>query len=157
MKFYEFIEELQRLNPKKVIMVKTGTFFNSIGKDAIILDKTLGLKRTCFARGLCKVGLPVRYVKENIEVVKKRITEKNIAVICYDEIENGRYKFKEKSYDILFETDGECENEIRKNTGCIVCENNMYGKNTNKYTIEHENFDKIIEGIEKILNYIKNK
>ena len=38
MKFYEFIESLQRLNPNKIIMIKTGAFFNSIGRDAIILE-----------------------------------------------------------------------------------------------------------------------
>ena len=44
MKFYEFIESLQSLNPNKIIMIKTGAFFNSIGRDAIILEKILGLK-----------------------------------------------------------------------------------------------------------------
>ena len=38
MKFYEFIESLQSLNPNKIIMIKTGAFFNSIGRDAIILE-----------------------------------------------------------------------------------------------------------------------
>ena len=67
MKFYEFIESLQSLNPNKIIMIKTGAFFNSIGRDAIILEYTLGLKRSCFAKGLCKVGFPVSYVRDNLE------------------------------------------------------------------------------------------
>lgn len=67
MKFYEFIENLQKRTPDKVVMVKNGAFFNSIGKDAIVLEKVLGFKRTCYARGLCKCGMPVSYVKENME------------------------------------------------------------------------------------------
>ena len=34
-------------------------------------------KRTCFSKGLCKVGMPVMYVRKNIEKVKKRLKEKN--------------------------------------------------------------------------------
>ena len=97
MKFYEFIESLQSLNPNKIIMIKTGAFFNSIGRDAIILEYTLGLKRSCFAKGLCKVGFPVAYVRNNLEEIKKRLKDKNLGIIIYDEVENGRYKFKNKS------------------------------------------------------------
>ena len=72
MKFYEFIEYLQKENPNKVIMVKNGAFFYAIGRDAIILERVLGLKKTCHSKFLCKCGMPVSYVMENIEKVKKR-------------------------------------------------------------------------------------
>lgn len=58
MKFYKFVEELRKLHPNKIIMIKVGAFFNSIGKDAIVLEHKLGLKRTCFAKGICKTGIP---------------------------------------------------------------------------------------------------
>ncbi len=64
MKFYEFIENLRKLNPDKMIMIKTGAFFNSVGRDAIILEHILGLKRTCFAKGVCKVGVSVHTLKK---------------------------------------------------------------------------------------------
>ena len=51
--------------------------------------------------------MPVMYVRENIEKVKKRLKEKNLSIIIYDEIKGGRYKFKNKEYDILFELEGE--------------------------------------------------
>lgn len=161
MKFYEFILKLQELNPEKIIMVKSGAFFNSIGKDAIILEHVLGFKRTCFAKGLCKVGMPVTYVRENMEEVKRRLKKKEISIIIYDEMKGGRYKFGNKEYGILFELEGKNIKEERKCLNCKECGNNIYNKNTNKYTIEKEDFEKINKNtrkiIENLLNIIKEK
>ncbi len=145
MKFYEFIQYLQKENPDKVIMVKSGAFFNAIGRDAIVLESVLGFKRTCHAKLLCKCGLPVSYVKENLEKVKNRLKEKNISIILYDEVEGGRYKYNNKTYDVLFELEGESIKENRNSLNCIECKNNVYNKDINKYEIEKENFDNLIK------------
>ena len=39
--------------------------------------------------------------------IKNRVKEKNLGIIVYDEIEDGRYKFKDKSYDVILELEGE--------------------------------------------------
>ncbi len=143
MKFYEFLQMLQKRTPDKVIMVKNGAFFNSIGKDAIVLEKVLGFKRTCYARGICKCGMPVSYVKENMEKVIKRLKEKNISIIIYDEKEGGSFKYKNKEFDVLFELEGETIKEDRKNLNCLECSNNKYAKETNIYTIEKEKVEEI--------------
>lgn len=145
MKFYEFIQYLQKEKPDKVIMVKSGAFFNAIGRDAIVLESVLGFKRTCHAKLLCKCGLPVSYVKENLEKVKNRLKEKNISIILYDEVEGGRYKYNNKTYDVLFELEGESIKENRNSLNCIECKNNVYNKDINKYEIEKENFDNLIK------------
>lgn len=106
MKFYEFIEELQKINENKVVLIKSGVFFNAVGRDAIILEKIFNLKRTCFTKGVCKVGLPVNYVKENILKIKKKLEENNIGFVVYDEIQNGNFKFNNKEYGILYELEG---------------------------------------------------
>ena len=155
MKFYEFIENLQKLNPNKIIIIKTGAFFNSIGRDAIILEYILGLKRSCFAKGLCKVGFPVKYLKNNLKEIEKKLKDKNLGIIVYDEIENGRYKFKEKSYDIILELNGDTITETRKNTDCNKCKNNLYQKETNTYTIKQENYEKLAKKVEEFLENIK--
>lgn len=82
MKFYESVLELQKLNKNKVVFVKSGVFFNSIGKDAIILEKVLGLKRTCVTKGICKVGLPTNYVRENFSKIKEKL-EKIILALYF--------------------------------------------------------------------------
>ena len=155
MKFYEFIESLQSLNPNKIIMIKTGAFFNSVGRDAIILEYTLGLKRSCFAKGLCKVGFPVAYFRNNLKDIEKRLKDKKLGIIVYDEVENGRYKFKNKSYDRILELNGDEIEETRKNTNCNECSKNQFGKNTNIYTIKKEDYEKLAKKVEEFLNNIK--
>ena len=44
MKYTEIIEKLQKEEKGKIIIVKCGAFFVSLGKDAVILHKLLGLK-----------------------------------------------------------------------------------------------------------------
>ena len=154
MKFYEFIQFLQNENPDKVVMVKSGAFFNAIGRYAIILEKVLGFKRTCHTKLLCKCGLPVSYVRENLEKVKTRLKEKNISIILFDEIEGGRYKYNNKTYDVLFEIKGESIKENRNSLNCMECKNNVYNKDINKYEIEKENFDNLIKIIKSEINKI---
>lgn len=96
MKFYEFVLELQKLNKNKVVFVKSGVFFNSIGKDAIILEKVLGLKRTCVTKGICKVGLPTNYVRENFSKIKEKLEKNNIGFVFYDEMQTGNLIFNDR-------------------------------------------------------------
>ena len=127
MRFVDFVEELQKLNKNKVVFVKSGVFFNSIGRDAIILEKVLGLKRTCLGKGICKSGLPVNYVRENLDKIKDKFKENNIGFIIYDETENGNFIFNNRKYGVLLEMDGDVIEE-RKNTNCLECKNNIFEK-----------------------------
>lgn len=104
---------------------------------------------------MCKVGVPVAHFKENLEKIKNRVKEKNLGIIIYDEIEDGRYKFKDKSYDIILELEGESISETRKNTNCNECKNNVYVKETNMYTIRKEDYEELIKKFEKFLESIK--
>ena len=115
MRFYEFIQGLQRVNKNKVALVKAGVFFYSCGRDAIILEKIFNLKRTCFTKGVCKVGLPVSYVKENILKIKQKLEENNLGIAIYDEMENGNVIFNNKKYGILFEMKGNNIEEEKEN------------------------------------------
>ena len=70
----------------------------------------------------------------------------------------GRYKYNEKTYDVILEIEGESIKEDRKNLNCINCENNVYTKNLNKYEIEKGNFDNFINKLKEIINnVIKDK
>lgn len=164
MGFYEFAEKFKKENPNKIVFIKTGAFFNCIGKDAIIVEKLLGLKRTCFAKGMCKCGMPVQYWRKNIQEVRKVVKEKNIGIIIYDEIKNGKYKYNDKYYDILLNEEGDYFDIEPIN--CKECTKNIFfkeSKDTNYYSIKREEYEemsycikKILEDIEKIFEIIKN-
>lgn len=155
MKFYEFIEKLQIEYDGKIILVKNGAFYNAIGKDAIIIENIFKLKRTCFAKNICKCGFPVYYHNENIDMFKAKLQEKGIAIVVFDKNENGRYSYKGKKYDILFEIKGREIKERRRNTNCLECKNNKYYKELNMYTLLKEDSDKREERLKEILEKIK--
>lgn len=126
MKFYEFVEKLQKEYSGKIILIKNGTFFNAIGKDAIVLENVTGIKRTCFAKGICKCGFPVYYYEQNLDKFKQRLQETKMSVIVFDEKKDGKYVYKDRKYDILFEIKGKTINETRKNLNCLECGDNKY-------------------------------
>lgn len=81
MKYAELIEELQRKEKNRIILVKCGAFFVALGKDAIMLNKLLGLKLTCQKDKLCKAGIPIQSVLKYV-----------------DELENIGYSFSIYDY-----------------------------------------------------------
>ena len=161
MKFYEFIEKLQEEYDGKIVLIKNGAFYNAIGRDAIIVENIFKLKRTCFAKSICKCGFPVYYHSENIDKFKEKLEKEGIAIVVFSPQENGRYNYNGKKFDILFEIKGREIKEKRRNTNCLECENNIYYKELNMYTILKEEADKreekLKEILEKIKDYIKLK
>ena len=155
MKFYDFVVKLQREYDGKVILIRNGTFYNAIGKDAIIVENIFNLKRICFAKTICRCGFPVYYYQQNLDIFKEKLKEAGISIIIFDEKENGRYVYKNKKYDILFEIKGRDIKEKRENLDCLQCNNNKYYKETNQYTILKEEADIREEKIRNILKRLK--
>ena len=64
MKFLKLIEELQAKeeNKGKVVIARCGVFMTAIGKDAIFLNKVLGINLTCLKPGICKTGIPLNSI-----------------------------------------------------------------------------------------------
>lgn len=61
MKFTDIVEELQKTE-KRIILARCGVFMVAIGRDALFLNKTFGLKLSCLKPGICKVGIPLNYI-----------------------------------------------------------------------------------------------
>ena len=78
-----------------------------------------------------------------------------MGIIVYDEVKDERYRFKDKSYDVILELKGESILETRRNTNCNECKNNVYVKETNMYTIRKENYEELVKKFEKFLESIK--
>lgn len=155
MKFYDFVAKLQKEYDGKVILIKNGTFYNAIGKDAIIVENIFKLKRVCFAKSICKCGFPVYYYQQKLDIFEEKLKKAGISIIIFDEKENGRYIYKNKKYDILFEVKGRDIKERRENLDCLQCNNNIYYKETNQYTILKEEADIREEKVRSMLNKVK--
>lgn len=75
----------------------------------------------------------------------------------FDEVEDGKYNYNDKTYDVILEIEGKSIKEDRKNLGCHNCENNIYAREVNKYVIEKENFDHFMKKIKLKLNNLLKK
>ena len=75
----------------------------------------------------------------------------------FDEVEDGKYNYNDKTYDVILEIEGKSIKEDRKNLGCHNCENNIYAREVNKYVIEKENFDHFMKKIKLKFNNLLKK
>ena len=103
--------------------------------------------------------MPVTYVRENINKIAEKLKEKDLGIIIYDEIENGNFKFNDKSYGILFQMEGKNIEETRKNTNCLECKNNINLNiiNNKEYTLKKEDYIEIVKILEVLLGKFKEK
>ena len=108
MKYTELVEKLQKQEKNRIIMVKCGAFFVALGKDAIILNRLLGLRLNCQKDKLCKVGVPLQSILKYV-----------------DELENIGYSFsiydyskENKQASLEYNFDGK---EITVTENCLDC------------------------------------
>ena len=69
MKFLDIVKQLQLKNYGYIVIIKNGIFFIGVGKDAILLNKILGLKLICLKTGICKAGFLVRTIERYIQLL----------------------------------------------------------------------------------------
>lgn len=116
MKFLELIENLQRQNEGYIILIKSGIFFMTVGKDAIKLNEEIGLKRTCMRKELCKVGFQVRSVEKYISKMK----EKDLAFQIYN------YNKETETQELIYINEGNNRIESEYVPPCENCSNQKY-------------------------------
>lgn len=95
--FYNIAKELEvaQENEGYLIVIRCGAFFTSIGANAIALSNELGLKLTCWKKGLCKAGVPINALYNYV----KRLDSLGYNYVIYnyskDEIINNGKKYAE--------------------------------------------------------------
>ena len=108
------IELLQNKNSGYVVLVNSGNFYIARGKDAVLLNKILGLKVNCLECEVCKVGFPLN----SIEKYTKQIEEKKYSYIVYNYDSKNSKLIKIKEYK------GEYINkETEERLNCYMCKN----------------------------------
>lgn len=131
MSFSNMLEVLQEKYDEKVIFVKSGVFYIATGRDAIFLNKELGLKCVCFKKQICKIGVP----ENSIEKYLEKLDKLNIGYIVYV-LDN-----KKEELIVKYKKDGRYHNETKLNKNCLDCKEIRYCKE-DKYM---HAIDKIIE------------
>lgn len=67
MAFSDMLKILKEKEKGTIVFVKLGTFYIAVGEDAVLINKILGLKCTCFKMNICKVGFPVIALDKYVE------------------------------------------------------------------------------------------
>ena len=138
MSFNKMVEILQEKNEGKIILCELGYFYIAVGKDAILLNKLIGLKLNCIKPGICKVGFPINALEKYTELLK----EKEYSYIVFN------FKQQEEELVIVKQYEGKYKNQIVKNNiGCLNCKNN---------TMSKEEIDKYVRALYKLYNKEKN-
>lgn len=139
MNFYDFVKSLKEKHPNKIVFVRCGVFFTCIGEDAIIAEKILGLKRTCFSKQICKCGMPALYTEKNLDKLEEKLKDVNYGIVIYNETERGELEYNNKRYSLLWEHKGNSIiEEKRKCLNCFECNSNSYEIKTEILRLKEE-------------------
>ena len=124
MGFSEMVEILQQRHKGVIVLCRNGNFYIAVGKDAIALNKKIGLKLTCMGPELCKAGFPV----SAFEKYTKLLWNKKANYMIYDFNNEKEELIPIQSYL------GGHDNEEKARNQCYICENNRYkNKKMDKY------------------------
>lgn len=114
LEFYDMVQRLQLMYGMKIILISCGSFYISIGADAIVLNKELGLKLNCAKKGMCKVGVPKSSIDKYIEKLDK--IGYSYIILDYNKEFNKLVKISERQGKSIEETsfNNDCEKCSRR-------------------------------------------
>ncbi len=142
MGFSQMMELLQKKNDGKIVICNMGNFYISIGKDAILLNRLINLKVSCFKPEICKVGFPINSLEKYTDL----LVQKRYSYIVY------YFDQEKEELQILEDYEGKYNNNLKEqNINCYIC-----SKGTGKY----KRPDKYIIALSKLYeneeqNYLK--
>lgn len=127
MGFCKMIELLQEKEKGKIIFCNAGNFYIAIGKDAVLLNKLIGLKLSCLKQEVCKVGFPINALEKYTEL----LSEKGYSYIVYF------FNQKKEKLEIVTQYNGRYKNDIKdEKMNCYTCTQGKKAyKKTDKYIL----------------------
>ena len=119
MSFSNMLEILQEKNKNLIVLIRLGVFYIATGKDAVFLNKELGLKCICYKNQVCKIGIP----ENRIEYYLRKLEKINIGYIVY--------YFDSKSENLIerYKYIGKYHKETKNNRNCLICKGIRYYEN----------------------------
>ena len=78
--YYELFNEVFETNENKICIFEIGAFYVVLNEQAVYLSELLGLRKICFAPGICKVGFP----KGSLTKYVKKLRDLSISFVVLD-------------------------------------------------------------------------
>lgn len=155
MDFLKLVKKIKDENVGKVCIVKSGIFYYSIDKDALVMEKYCKLDKICFSINLCKVGFPINSLEKYMNMLKINYISFCVYSFiddntdCFLDVETFKYKDKEYGkifdyyysdidYGVFSKNCFNCKFYERE----IICNVSRLTDTVNKYLDEIEKFNK---------------
>lgn len=100
--YYELFNKIIEDNENKICIFEIGAFYVVIDEQAMYLSELLGLKKVCFAPGICKVGFPLN----SLEKYMKKLQDLSISFVVLSACNidaTADYTYKLKGYKRKYE------------------------------------------------------
>ena len=139
--YYEFFNKIIEDNENKICIFEIGAFYVVIDEQAMYLNELWGLKKVCFAPGICKVGFSVNSLLKYI----KKLTDLSISFVVLSVCNMDRDIYWVKSFKKKYEF---IDQRFKFNSSNYICD-------CNKCVVN----DGLIDEIEniKVLDYVYAK
>ena len=111
MSFSNMLEILKEKNRESIVFIKVGAFYIATGKDAVYLNKEIGLKCVCFKEQICKIGIP----EKSIERYLRKLEMINLGYVVYNFDHENEELVEQYKYI------GGYHKETRNNRNCLIC------------------------------------
>ena len=100
--YYELFDSVFKDNENKICIFEIGAFYVVLNEQAVYLSPILGLKKVCFAPGICKVGFPLNSLSKYV----KRLEELGISFVVLGSCNmdaSADYTYKLKGFKKRYE------------------------------------------------------
>lgn len=100
--YYELFNKVFEDNENKICIFEIGAFYVVLNEQAVYLSSVLGLKKVCFAPGICKVGFPINSLSKYV----KRLEELGISFVVLGSCNmdaSADYTYKLKGFKKKYE------------------------------------------------------
>lgn len=100
--YYELFNKVFEDNENKICIFEIGAFYVVLNEQAVYISSVLGLKKVCFAPGICKVGFPLNSLSKYV----KRLEELGISFVVLSACNmdaSADYTYKLKGFKKKYE------------------------------------------------------
>ena len=111
MSFSQMVKILREQNKGKIVFINAGVFYIAVEEDAVLLNKKLKLKCSCFKEETCKVGVPINVIEKYLEKIEKL----GYSYIVYN------FNKEKGTLMVIKEFKGKPNKTIRKSINCLIC------------------------------------
>lgn len=141
--YYELFNNVFSDNENTICIFEIGAFYIILNEQAMYLSELLGLKKVCFAPGICKVGFPIGSLSKYV----KKLTDLSISFVVLsacnmDSSADYIYKLKGFKKKYLF-----IDERFKFNKSNYICDCNKCSFKKTEIMKELYNCRRILAGL----------